>query len=291
MAQAVARLRGIPWLFDVRGFLSREYVDAGRWRARGALARLAQSFEDALMRRADGLVFLTRRGAAAAGSVAVSRPQAVIPCAVDLDRFSFRAESRVRVRAALRLGDAPVAVYSGSLGSWYLPEAMFDFVGASRVELPGLHFLILTPQREIAERAAAGKGLLSSTRVVSVSPEEVPDYLSAADFGLSFIAPAPSKAASSPTKLGEYLSCGLPVVLNAGVGDADDLGGEAAWVLVRELAGPGYTEGACRVKGLLARPDRRELARALAADRFSLATAIESYDRLYRETVSSRAAA
>lgn len=291
MANAAARLRGVPWLFDVRGFLAQEYVDAGLWRAGGFLARVTEELEKRLMHRADGLVFLTRRGAEAARAEAAGRPQAVIPCAVDLDRFAFRPEARARIRAALELKDEPLAVYSGSLGSWYLPEEMLDFVAASRADLPGLHLLALTPQRERAEHAAERKGLMRSVRVLSVSPEQVPDYLSAADFGISFIAPAPSKAASSPTKLAEYLACGLPAVLNAGVGDADELAGEAAWVLLRELGPSGYADAARRVKALLARPDRREVARALAAKRFSLAEAVHRYDGLYRQIVSSRMAA
>lgn len=290
MAGAAARVRGVPWLFDVRGFLAQEYVDAGRWAAGGALARTTGSFESRLLRGADGLVFLTRRGAEAVREDAGGRPQAVIPCAVDLDRFRFRAEARARVRAELALSDQPLAVYSGSLGSWYLPERMLDFVAASQDEMPDLHLLVLTPQREIAERAAAARGLTKRVRVRAVSPAEVPDHLSAADFGLSFIAPAPSKVASSPTKLAEYLACGLPAVLNAGVGDAAALAGEAAWVLVEEFGPAGYLKAARQVKAVLARADRRQVARDLAARHFSLKEAVRTYDRLYGEIVSARRA-
>ncbi len=286
MAQAVARMRRVPWLFDVRGFLAQEYVDGGHWRAGGLLARVTERFEQRLLRGADGLVFLTRRGAEVAQSAAAGRPQAIIPCAVDLDRFSFRPEARARVRAHLGLEDQPLAVYSGSLGSWYLPEQMLDFVAASRSEMPDLHLLALTPQRELIEQAAERKGLSRSLRTCSVSPERVPEFLSAADFGISFIDPTPSKVASSPTKLAEYLACGLPAVLNAGVGDAEELAGEPAWVLVRELGPSGYAEASRRVRDLLGRSDHRASARGLAARRFSLTEAVGRYDRLYREILS-----
>jgi glycosyltransferase involved in cell wall biosynthesis len=54
-------------------------------------------------------------------------------------------------------------------------------------------------------------------------PSDVPSYLSAADAGLAFIKRCFSKQASSPTKYAEYLACGLPLVINAGVGDSDAL--------------------------------------------------------------------
>jgi glycosyltransferase involved in cell wall biosynthesis len=286
IAHATARLRRTPWLFDVRGFLAQEYVDAGRWPAGGALARTTRVFERRLLRAADGLVFLTRRGAEAARDEAAGRPQAVIPCAVDLERFRFRPEGRSRVRAELGLRDEPLAVYSGSLGSWYLPERMMEFVAASRDEMPDLHLLVLTPQRGIAERAASATGPGDRVHVRAVSPAEVPDHLSAADFGISFIAPSPSKVASSPTKLAEYLACGLPAVLNAGVGDADDLAGEAAWVVVPDFDAASYRAAARRTKAFLAREDRREAARDLASRRFSLAEAVGAYDRLYSEILA-----
>lgn len=73
-------------------------------------------------------------------------------------------------------------------------------------------------------------------------------------------------------------------MLNAGVGDADARAGEPAWVLLLEL-GPSVYAGR-RSKDLLARPDRRDFARDLAAKRFSLAKAVDRYDRPYRELVS-----
>ena len=66
MAFTIGRMRGKPWLFDVRGLMAQEYVDAGRWPARGLLARLTARTESQLVGQADGLVFLTRRAAASA---------------------------------------------------------------------------------------------------------------------------------------------------------------------------------------------------------------------------------
>jgi glycosyltransferase involved in cell wall biosynthesis len=43
------------------------------------------------------------------------------------------------------------------------------------------------------------------------------------DAGIFFIKPSFSKQGSSPTKLGEMLSMGIPVICNAGVGDVESI--------------------------------------------------------------------
>jgi glycosyltransferase involved in cell wall biosynthesis len=286
IAAALSAAHRAPWVFDVRGLLAQEYVDAGRWPRGGVLDRLTRAVETTLLRRAHGLIFLTHRVVGRLrdeGRLPMGRPVAVISCAVDLERFAPSAEARVRVRRDLGLGDEPLMVYTGSLGSWYLHSAMLDFLEVARTVLPGLRFLVLTPQPCILQGDVERRALDRQVIVRSVSPSLVPDHLGASDFGISFISPSPSKIASSPTKLAEYLACGLPVVVNEGVGDVDTLAGEASWIVVRELAPEAYREASLRVREQLAAQDRRETARNLAVRRFALAAAIDGYDALYRE--------
>jgi hypothetical protein len=52
---------------------------------------------------------------------------------------------------------------------------------------------------------------------------EVPSVIKASDINISFIRPVYSKISSSPTKLGEVLSMGIPVICNSGVGDVKEI--------------------------------------------------------------------
>lgn len=284
MARAVAARWRVPWLFDVRGFLAQEYVDAGHWPATGALARLTAGLEQSLLDAASGLVFLTQRAANAheADRTSDHRPVAVIPCAVDLRRFQFDSTARARLRDEWGVERQAVMVYSGSLGSWYLPGEMLDFLTVARSRLHDLRFLVLTPQPAIVRAEAQKRGLHHLLIVRSVTSAEVPAYLSAADFGVAFIAPAPSKAASSPTKLAEYLACGLPVVMNAGIGDLDTRCREATWVMIDGFNAEEYARAAERVAALLQEPGVRRAARQTAEHAFSLSDAVRRYDSTYR---------
>lgn len=275
-----------PWIFDVRGLLAREYADAGHWRADGFLARATDAVEKRLLRRANGLVFLTRRielELGQAGGVPPELPRKIVPCATDLEVFRPNPEARERVRSTLGLQGSKVLVYSGGVTGWYRMAEMASFFRAARKEIRDLHFLVLSPQLEAARRAVADAGVSTHATVLALRPEDVPAYLAAADAGICFVGDLPSKRASSPTKYGEYLASGLPVVTNPWTGDAADLRGQPGWILVESFNDDAYRDGARVLSSVLDRPaDAAAAARALAEREFGLEAAISRYDQLYR---------
>jgi glycosyltransferase involved in cell wall biosynthesis len=284
MAASIAATRGMPWIFDVRGFLAQEYVDAGHWSKAATVTRVAAGLERRLIDRADGLVFLSSRAQGVLGTSPAwgdAKKVAIVPCAVDMDRFRFDPEARTRIRRELGLEGEPLMVYSGSLGGWYLPSEMLDFFQLARRSLEGLHFLVLSPQRELMEKEAASRALLGSVITRSVASDRVADYLSAADFGISFIKAAPSKLASSPTKVGEYLACGLPVVANAGVGDMDALAKAGVCYVLPDLGAGAYAGAVDGLRASLGREGLRAECRAHARAHLSLEEAVGRYDALY----------
>ena len=60
-------------------------------------------------------------------------------------------------------------------------------------------------------------------KIVSATRERMPLFLSICNAGIFFIKNSWSKKASSPTKLGEWMAMGKPVVCNSGIGDIDKL--------------------------------------------------------------------
>jgi glycosyltransferase involved in cell wall biosynthesis len=289
MAAAAAAVRRVPWIFDVRGLVAEEYADGGHWSRGGALFRMTSLAERRLLRGAKGLVFLTERirDELVASGAWAEKPTAVIPCAVDLPAFATAPEARARMRAALGLQDGPVLAYSGSLGSWYRMREMLEFYERAAAEIPGLSFLILTPDEERARQLTSGHPLEPRIHTHRVRPEQVPEYLGAADAGLCFLGDHPSKAASSPTKYGEYLAAGLAVVTNPWTGDAARLEGDPAWILVNAFSPEAYSAAIAQLRGKLAEPERlRQAARSLAERCFSLEEAVERYDALYRRVLA-----
>src|SRR5215213_11500214 len=123
--------------------------------------------------------------------------------------------------------------------------------------------------------------------VRAVASEQVPSYLAAADVGLAFIKRCVSKIASSPTKNGEYLACGLPLVINAGVGDSDLLIHEwKAGVLIENFSEDDFLKAAREIEAMVHEPRVRERARLVAERIFDLETiAAERYASLYEKVL------
>jgi glycosyltransferase involved in cell wall biosynthesis len=273
-------------LFDVRGLMAEEYVDAGRWKQGGLSWRITKWVERRALRRAAACVVLTPQARGMLPEIAAGPPTTVIPCCADLDRFRVDAKARERARKRFRLADGdPVMVYIGKFGGWYLQEQMVSFYGAARQRLPGLRFLVLTQDDPALIEAELGRRGVEAAdyRIDRVPPEEMGAALAAADFAISFVAPLPSKRASSPTKLGEYLAAGLPVVATAGVGAMDEpIRRARAGVLVDDSRRD-YAAAAEQLAGLLADPATPERCRALAAAELSLAeVGIPRYRAVYR---------
>ena len=290
MAAGAARVLRVPWIFDVRGLVAEEYADGGHWKRDGVLFRLTRDREMSLLRSARGLVFLTERIREEFTRQAAwpEKPTAVIPCAVDTIAFAAPTGARARMREALGLGAGPVLVYSGSLGSWYRLREMLDFYDVAAREIEGLSLLIVSPDEQKARALAAEHPRAGRIRVVRARPEEMPDYLSAADAGLCFLGDHHSKAASSPTKYGEYLAAGLAVITNPWTGDAGRLAGDPAWILVDAFSAEAYTAAARHLRRMLEDPGRlRQAALALARRCFSMEEALDRYEGLYRRVLEA----
>jgi len=238
-------------LFDIRGFFPEEYTDAGIWPENGWLYRAAKRIERWLLKEADGFVVLTERAreilfpeSKENGFDKHRRPVEVIPCCIDAARF---APDRSRELAREKLGAANkfVVVYVGSLGGWYLTDEMLDLFSAAK-ELRADTFVLVLTQRSVEQVAdlMRRRGFDDTEFAVkTVAPSQLALEIVAGDVAVSFIKKCYSKQSSSPTKIGEYLAAGLPIIANSGVGDVDKLIDEnSVGVLIDEFASETYID-------------------------------------------------
>ncbi len=266
-------------LFDIRGFMPEEYADAGIWPEGGLIYRTAKRVEKRLMKEADGFVVLTEKAREMLFPEAnetrfdrFGRPVEVIPCCVDFDNRFARNGNELRHRSRQDLGveDRFVIAHLGELGGLYLTNEIADFLRVAKSIDPKTFALFLTkadPNRVIP---LLEKGGFSDRDflVKRVDPTEVPGYLSASDAALSFVKAGYATASRSPTKIPEYLACGVPVVANKGVGDVDKLIVETkTGVLVDNFDPKSYRTALERIQELC---DIRERCRQTAKNKFDL---------------------
>ncbi|MGH2950911.1 MAG: glycosyltransferase [Solirubrobacterales bacterium] len=286
-ALIIRRLTGCRLIFDIRGLMGDEYVDAGRWR-RGSLAhRITERIQRAAIGRADAIVVLTERVRRHLFGSETPERTAVIPCCADLERLEATPGGPERSRDRLGLAGRPVMVYVGKLTEPYMDREMAEFFAVARRADPALAFLVLTqapPASIVTELAGVGVAE-ADYRIVRAEPAELGDHLGIADFAICFCRPSFARIASSPTKIGEYLGAGLPVVSGPEIGDVDEiLNGRAVGVVAESFSERGYERCVDQIRELAGDPAAMVRCREVAHELFSLEeVGIARYDRLYTE--------
>jgi hypothetical protein len=181
-------------------------------------------------------------------------------------------------------------VYAGSIGTWYMLAEMLDFYLAARARDPALRFLILSRGGHdvIANAVAAARA--EGVSVLAATPDEIPGHLREAWAGLYFIKPVFSKQGAFPTKLGEYLAAGLPVVVNAGVGDTDALvATNRIGVVVERFSRDAYLATWDALAAMAGDPGLRGRCRETARRTLALGEGVARYRAVY-ETLLAGAA-
>lgn len=229
------KLTGVKVLFDMRGLWVDERVDGDIWKldnsVDASIFKLYKHVESNLLLSASHIVALTERVLPELYKLSpdMSAPITVIPCCADFEHFILpTAKQRMATRKELGLPEnAFVLSYLGSLGTWYMLEEMLQLFGQAATEREEVHFLLITKDwREEHEALIIALGLShlrTRIHVYEAKRDQVPSFIGCSDLMLSFIKPAYSKIASSPTKIAEALAVGVPVVSNAGIGDIDDM--------------------------------------------------------------------
>jgi glycosyltransferase involved in cell wall biosynthesis len=273
MTMARSASRRVPLLYDMRGFFADERCESGSWRRGGMIDRVVRRAEARNLAAANALVVLTEVALRVLRERGTALPPArVIPTSVDVERFVPSEGGEPE----FGLG------YVGSLGTWYLAREMVSLARESVAQGFGPP-LFVTNQPSAATTAGASADW---ARVVCAQHAEVPHWLRRCRAAFFLIRPSPAKRASCPTKLGEALACGLPVLANAGIGDVDEILESArVGVTIREFTRDAYEAGLRRLLDLTRETGIRERCRGVAERRFALARAVDSYGTLYREAL------
>jgi glycosyltransferase involved in cell wall biosynthesis len=281
MALALKRLTGVQYIFDMRGFWADERVDGGLWSLNGKMYRIAKNFEKRFLLAADHVVSLThaavremRRFDYLQGCMP---PVSVIPTCADLTRFK-------PMRSKPTNGGLVVG-YVGTVGTWYLFDEVARCFALILTLRPDARFLIVNRNEHgyIRERLAVTGIPNSVVEIVAANHTEVPQQMSRMDAGIFFIKPVFSKQASAPTKLAEFLGCGIPCLSNAGVGDmAEVLEGDQVGVAIKAFDQESMIAALNQLIKLVDDPKTSARCVASAQRHFSLDEGVRLYEKIYQ---------
>lgn len=149
-------------------------------------------------------------------------PHVIVPCCVSDQRFVISTDIGDNNFGANSL----VFAYAGSMADWQCGPEMIKLFAALHRYDDRCRFLLLVPTSDHAKvmSFAQSAGLPEKAYVLqAVAHDEVPEHLATAQMGVLLRRADAVNAVSSPTKFGEYLAAGLPVLMTEGVGDFSDL--------------------------------------------------------------------
>ncbi len=226
----------IKFMHDIREFYADSRVEGGMWNINNFFYKRIYNFfkrkEIDETENCDGIVCLTY----AAERIIKEWPEykkeiplQVIPCSVDLNLFDpekINPETKKSLKREVNIKDGDFIIsYLGSIGGWYLIDEMMKFCKIISDKIVTAKFLFITPhQDEIIFKTAEKFGIPRQKVIVKhAQRHQVPLLLSLSDYSVFFIKPCYSKQSSSPTKHGEIMAMGIPVITNSGVGDVDKI--------------------------------------------------------------------
>lgn len=228
---------GVRYLNDIRGFWADERVDGGMWNIKNPLYKMIYHFfrkkEDECINIADYNTCLTYAAKAEIHTWPQINNQPikieVIPCCADLDLFNpnnIDVKVKQQLQQELQINEGDIIIsYLGSIGGWYLTDEMMRCCKMISDAMPQVKFLFISPHlHHIIAQAAAKYNLAPEKLIVKhVQRNQVPVLLSCSHYSIFFIKPCYSKMSSSPTKHGEIMAMGIPVITNSGVGDVKEI--------------------------------------------------------------------
>jgi glycosyltransferase involved in cell wall biosynthesis len=222
---ALARLRGVPMLLDIRDIWPEVAVEAGEFKSDAAIVRWGERLERYLYRQATSISVVTEaKWHKLARKGVPENKLSIIPNGTDLELLNRPADPKLRER--LELQDKFVVVYAGLMGVFQGLQIAVEAANLLKHHR-SIQFLFVGDgvKRADLQRKAASYQLENITWLPPQSREAVPGILRACDLALVPLV-NDQLVDAVPSKLLEAWGCSLPVILIAG-GEARRLVEEA----------------------------------------------------------------
>jgi glycosyltransferase involved in cell wall biosynthesis len=239
----VASALGTPWVVDIRDLWIDASISLGYLESGSAVERASRRFQRLVLRRADRLTVTTEtlgRAVAERYGEELELKTVVVPNGVDTERFrpatAVAAESGIEAASRLvtdglasngsgggstteddgresSTDSPPTIVYTGNLGTAQNLEACVEAM--RHVSEPAVFRLVGSGDVESKlRRLVDDLGVGDRVEFTGlVSRDEVPEILGDATIGVAPLEETETLAYAMPTKVYEYMACGLPTVV------------------------------------------------------------------------------
>lgn len=215
-----------------------------------------------------------------------------VPISIDTNKFTFSETSKQRIRSQYNIPeDRYLLLYLGKFGGIYFNEKEVATFCKRLIEADSRIFLFTISPNPIKDivQAYTDAGISETDFLVldKIPYEEIEGYISTCDIGLVAIPPLNSQKYRTPVKIGNYLSCGIPFIINRGVADDDILAEEEhVGVVFESLDKKEMEKPLATLKLLMNEPKDtlRQRCRAAAIKHRGLQNSVLVLDKIISET-------
>jgi glycosyltransferase involved in cell wall biosynthesis len=279
----------VKLVFDADGLPLDERVDFGNANPTSLIHRFLRDVENQAVIRSEHVITRSQ----IANNILQNRAGA----GTELNKFSvvtngrntelfklYNSDNRLQVRNELAVDtDAPILVYAGSLGPQYCIKQMLMLFSEVKMNFPNSKLLILSGDFSSFYKNTTGyEHLLDDVITKSLRSDEVGKYLSACDLGLAIRQPSFSMQAVAPIKLGEYLLCGLPVVVTKGIGDTQMVEPSIGYLLPENDNDNIKSSAKWFIKNFMDKSFDKEIINNVGMSHFSVESSVQRYHQVLK---------
>ena len=204
-------LTKIKILFDMRGFWPDEKADRTNLSRNSLIYKFLKFVERILLQKSEKIICLTYESI----DLLLNKYHylnkskfLVIPTCVDTNEFKLLNKNKKNKNKI-------IFAYLGSVDTAYNINVILNFFKNILKFLPHSELRIFTKQTDEFRNIDDGYNFLSDNLIIkNVEHQNVSEELSKCDIGIFYLIDNFSIKASFPTKIGEFLSCGLPIICN-----------------------------------------------------------------------------
>jgi glycosyltransferase involved in cell wall biosynthesis len=274
----------VPHLYDFRGFALGEWVDMGKINPASLLYRILNRLDKKAVKSASGLVVLEQSAKRLLKETydVPNIPFKVIRTCTDVKRYRERENSGNKENNTLRF------VFLGGARFPYQPDLALRLI--QNLIKHGLDCSIdfINERDRIFIEKAIDLINISKDRIKILTYEhsEIPDALATYDCGIVMVESSHWRRVCSPTKMGEYLAAGIPVISLEGIDAIDELSERTTCVATvshEDLLGHFKKTKVDQLLSFIQRIGVAQQCQILALDEFDLELAGKLYVELYSE--------
>lgn len=276
----INKLTGIPFIFDMRALWIDEMIDAKRLAPHSLLCKALRFFEKKLLINAYQIISLTKRSIPFLCQQYPSLYKekfTVIPTCVDLSKIP-----KVNINNKKRLPKKVIGTIGTVTSGWFHLDWLGKAYHFTADEIKDIQCKIITRDNKNTVQKIMIDNGITNAEIYSVDPDAIFADIAQFTFAILFYSASIGKLGSSPTRMAEFLTCGVPVMVNRGVGDMVEIVEKYnVGVVVNDGSDDELKKGVKKMMALLLDPKLADRCFQLAKSHFSAEQGAKDYLQIY----------